>query len=76
MVRTIRDYSGNMSMETKKYPEFQGLLVQEGPSWKPTSDFRQHANFAEPLPVFGSLLITSGGHPEGQLKHPCISGHL
>jgi len=74
MGRIIKGCSVNMSVETKKFPEFQDLHVQEGLSGKLTSDFRQLANFSEPLPIFGSLLITSGGHPEGQLKHPYVSG--
>ena len=68
MERIINVYSGNMSMKTKKYPEFQNLHVQEGLFRKLTSDFRQPANSSEPLPVFGSLLITSGGTSRGTIE--------
>lgn len=38
---------------TKKYPEFQNCSVQEGKSYKLTSDYLQLANLFDYLHLFG-----------------------
>lgn len=52
---------------TKKYPEFQNCYVQEGKSYKLTSDYLQLANLFDYLRLFGLPFDHLRGVPQDDL---------